>query len=83
LSAEPGIFDLLATIPTRRTEILTWAAAASKALSIPREQFAYRLRLYRDQLINHGVRLAQSTRHRTVKGMSLSADCLPARCSML
>jgi hypothetical protein len=59
-------FDVLATIPARRTGILAWARAASTALSIPREQLAYRLALYRDQLAAHGVHLAQSTRYRAL-----------------
>jgi len=66
LTVGGAFFDLLATIPARRTGILTWARAASAALSIPTEQLAYRLALYRDQLATQGVRLAQSTRHRTL-----------------
>lgn len=66
--------DLLATIPTRRTSILTWASAASKQLSIPTEQIAYRLGLYRELLLAHGVRLAQSTRYRTLYIPTVGTD---------
>ena len=64
----PGgaFFALLDTIPGERTGIATWAREAGKALSIPTEQLAYRLAFYRDQLTAHGVRLAQSTRYRTL-----------------
>jgi hypothetical protein len=61
-----AVLDLLATVPHERTGIVTWATKASRELSIPREQLAYRLALYRDQLSACGVRLAQSTRHRTL-----------------
>jgi hypothetical protein len=61
-----SVVALLATIPAERTGILTWASAASKELSIPTEQIAYRLGLYRDQILAQGVRLAQSTRYRTL-----------------
>lgn len=57
---------LLATIPTERTGVRSWAAAACKALSIPTEQLVYRLAVHREALISHGVRLAQSTRYRTL-----------------
>ena len=58
--------DLLATVPQERTGILTWAKEAAARLSIPREQLAYRLAVYRDDLAAAGVRLAQSTRYRTL-----------------
>jgi hypothetical protein len=51
--------ELLATIPPKRTGILTWAKDATARLAIPREQLAYRLAVYLDDLAAAGVRLAQ------------------------
>ena len=70
----PALIDLLGTIPTERTGIVTWASVASKRLSIPTEQIAYRLGLYREQLLAHGVRLAQSTRYRTLYIPTVGTD---------
>ena len=72
----PGntFFALLDTIPAERTGIMTWAKNTSKVLSIPTEQLAYRLALHRDALNSHGVRLSQSTRHRTLFIPTLGED---------
>ena len=72
----PGntFFALLDTIPTERTGIMTWAKNASRLLSIPTEQLTYRLALHRDALNSHGVRLSQSTRHRTLFIPTLGED---------
>ena len=70
----PALIDLLGTIPTERTGIVTWASVASKRLSIPIEQIAYRLGFYREQLLAHGVRLAQSTRYRTLYIPTVGTD---------
>jgi hypothetical protein len=60
-----AFFDLLDTIPSARTGMRTWASAASRTLAIPLELVAYRVAFYRRELEAAGVRLAQSTRHRT------------------
>ena len=73
-SKSSTLFALLDTIPSERTGIVTWAKSASQVLSIPTEQLAYRLALHRDALIDHGVRLAQSTRHRTLFIPTLGED---------
>ena len=67
-------FALLDTIPSERTGIMAWAKSASQVLSIPTEQLTYRLALHRDALNAHGVRLAQSTRHRTLFIPTLGED---------
>ncbi len=69
-----AIADLVALIPQERIGILTWAAQVEKRLSIPREQLTYRLALYRDELEGQGMRLAQSTRHRTLFIPKIGAD---------
>ena len=68
------LFALLDTIPSERTGIITWAKSASQVLSIPTEQLTYRLTLHRDALNSHGVRLSQSTRHRTLFIPTLGQD---------
>jgi hypothetical protein len=67
-SSTPGdvLPDLLATIPPTRTRILAWAKDAAGQLAIPREQLAYRLAFYREQLSAMGVRLAQGAGRRTL-----------------
>lgn len=69
-----AVNEIVATIPHERTGIITWATQAQQSLSIPREQLAYRLALYRDQLITQGVRFAQSTRHKTLFIPSMGID---------
>ena len=73
-SKSSTLFALLDTIPSERTGIVTWAKSASQVLSIPTEQLTYRLALHRDALNAHGVRLAQSTRHRTLFIPTLGED---------
>ena len=73
-SKSSTLFALLDTIPSERTGIMTWAKSASQVLSIPTEQLTYRLALHRDALTQHGVRLAQSTRHRTLFIPTLGED---------
>ena len=73
-SKSSTLFALLDTIPSERTGIVTWAKSASQVLSIPTEQLTYRLALHRDALNAHGVRLAQSTRHRTLFIPTLDED---------